>query len=138
MKKKQRPFAYPLIAALLTLPSGVYADAAPDIVGVEQTVGEPMAKALKALEKSTGYRIRFAYDDVKDFKAQAKPDTKDIRKALGQVIGNLPLQGMKLFVSTASSRSRFESIIRQPVTPTALQPKPMHIVSACLPHAWQA
>ena len=92
MKKKQRPFAYPLIAALLTLPSGVYADAAPDIVGVEQTVGEPMAKALKALEKSTGYRIRFAYDDVKDFKAQAKPDTKDIRKALGQVIGNLPLQ----------------------------------------------
>ncbi len=92
MKKKQRPFAYPLIAALLTLPSGVYADAAPDIVGVEQTVGEPMAKALKALEKTTGYRIRFAYDDVKDFKAQAKPDTKDIRKALGQVIGNLPLQ----------------------------------------------
>ncbi|CDC73490.1 resolvase domain protein [Candidatus Colimorpha enterica] len=52
-------------------------------------------------------------------------------------IGNLPLQGMKLFVSTASSRSRFESIIRQPVTPTALQPKPMHIVSACFPQAEQ-
>lgn len=27
--------------------------------------------------------------------------------------------------------------MRQPVTPTALQPSPMHIVSPCLPHAPQ-
>ena len=51
--------------------------------------------------------------------------------------GNRPLHGMRLLVSTASSRSRSESMIRQPTTPAALQPRPMHIVSACLPHAWQ-
>ena len=50
-------------------------------------------------------------------------------------VGNLPLQGIKLLVKMAISLSRLESIIRQPVTPTALHPKPIHIVKACLPHA---
>lgn len=36
--------------------------------------------------------------------------------------GNLPLQGESEFVMIATSRSRGESIILQPVTPTALQP----------------
>jgi hypothetical protein len=36
--------------------------------------------------------------------------------------GNLPLQGVNEFVMIATKRSRGESIIRQPVTPTALQP----------------
>ena len=49
-------------------------------------------------------------------------------------MGNLPLQGTKLFVSIASSRSLGESIILQPTTPAALQPKPMQTVSACFPH----
>ena len=44
-----------------------------------------------------------------------------------------PLQGIRLLVSTAISRSRGESMMRQPVTPTALHPSPMHMVSACLP-----
>ena len=51
--------------------------------------------------------------------------------------GKRPLQGIKAFVSIASSRSRGESMMRQPTTPAALQPSPMHIVSACLPQAWQ-
>ncbi len=50
-------------------------------------------------------------------------------------VGNLPLQGTKTLVRIAINLSRGESIIRQPVTPAALQPKPMHIVSACLPQA---
>ena len=33
----------------------------------------------------------------------------------------------------AHARSRRDSMMRQPVTPQALQPMPMHIVSACLP-----
>ena len=33
------------------------------------------------------------------------------------------------------SRSRGESMMRQPTTPAALQPKPMDMVSACLPQA---
>lgn len=42
-------------------------------------------------------------------------------------VGKRPLQGTKLLVMTAMSRSRGESIMRQPVTPTALHPNPMHM-----------
>ena len=48
-------------------------------------------------------------------------------------VGNRPLHGTSAFVSIPMRRSRSESMIRQPLTPAALQPKPMHIVSACLP-----
>ena len=51
------------------------------------------------------------------------------------IVGNLPLQGTNTFVNMAINRSLFESIILAPVTPTALQPNPIHIVRACLPHA---
>ena len=47
--------------------------------------------------------------------------------------GNRPLQGTKLLVSIAIILSRGESMILHPVTPTALHPKPMHMVKACLP-----
>ena len=46
---------------------------------------------------------------------------------------NFPLQGIMLLVSTAMSFSRGDSMIRQPVTPTALQPSPMHMVRPILP-----
>ena len=50
-------------------------------------------------------------------------------------VGKRPLQGTRLLVRAATSRSRGESMIRQPTTPAALQPKPMHMVRACLPQA---
>ena len=50
-------------------------------------------------------------------------------------VGKRPLQGTKLLVRMAISRSRGESMMRQPTTPAALQPKPMAMVSACLPQA---
>ena len=50
-------------------------------------------------------------------------------------IGKRPLQGTKLFVIVAIILSRGESIIRVPTTPATLHPNPIHIVSACLPHA---
>ena len=49
--------------------------------------------------------------------------------------GNLPLQGVRELVITAIARSLGESIILAPVTPTALHPSPIHVVSACLPQA---
>ena len=55
--------------------------------------------------------------------------------------GNRPLHGAKLLVRMAMSRSRGESMMRQPVTPQALHPKPMHMVRLCLPLApahWKA
>lgn len=45
------------------------------------------------------------------------------------MVGSLPLQGAKLLVKIAIRRSRGESMIRQPITPAALQPKPMQIDS---------
>ena len=48
-------------------------------------------------------------------------------------IGNLPLQGIKLLVKIAISLSLLESIILAPITPTALQPKFIIMVRACLP-----
>ena len=50
-------------------------------------------------------------------------------------VGNLPLHGTKAFVKIAISLSLFESIILVPVTPTALQPNPIHMVRACFPQA---
>ena len=47
--------------------------------------------------------------------------------------GNLPLQGIKLFVKIPINFSLFESIILHPTTPAALQPSPIHIVNACFP-----
>ena len=62
--------------------------------------------------------------------------TKNIVKIV-IMVGNLPLHGTKLLVKMASNRSRGESIILQPTTPAALQPKPMHMVSDCFPQAEQ-
>ncbi len=49
------------------------------------------------------------------------------------IVGKRPLQGTKLLVSIAIIRSLGESMILQPTTPAALQPNPIHIVSACFP-----
>ena len=49
--------------------------------------------------------------------------------------GKRPLHGTRLFVIIASSLSLCESIILHPTTPAALQPNPIHMVSACFPHA---
>ena len=61
----------------------------------------------------------------------------ELKKIVDMVIrvGKRPLQGTKLLVKIASNLSLGESIILQPITPAALQPKPIHIVKHCLP--WQ-
>ena len=58
--------------------------------------------------------------------------TKNI-EIIAIIVGYLPLQGIKLLVTIAKILSLLDSIILQPVTPTALQPTPIHIVSTCLP-----
>ena len=50
-------------------------------------------------------------------------------------VGNLPLHGTNTLVKMAINRSLGESMILHPVTPQALQPNPIHIVSACFPQA---
>lgn len=64
-----------------------------------------------------------------EMKVAPKPCILPAIKILAMAIkkGNLPLQGTKLLVKIAINLSRGESIIRQPTTPAALQPNPMHI-----------
>ena len=65
------------------------------------------------------------------------PDVMPTKNMVDRTIrvGNLPLHGMKLLVRIAMSRSLGESMILHPITPTELQPSPMHMVRACFPQA---
>ena len=46
--------------------------------------------AFKQIEKLTGYRIMYSYDDVKQYKACAAPTSSNLKEAMAQVLGNLP------------------------------------------------
>ena len=71
-------------------------------------------------------------EDITDPPAEAQAKNMVI---MVMSVGNRPLQGTKLLVRTATSLSLSEFIILHPVTPAALQPKPIHMVSACFPQA---
>ena len=75
-----------------------------------------LADAFKKIEKLTGYRIMYSYEDVKNFKAQATPTSKDVHKALAQVIGNQPLsytiEGK--FVSVSLRKQRIAEFLATP------------------------
>ena len=68
-------------------------------------------------------------------KAPAAPVKNRVMRV--RITGKRPLHGTKLLVRMAMRRSLGESMMRQPVTPAALQPKPMQRVSPCFPQEWQ-
>ena len=83
-------------------------------------------------------RVRAAADAREEAAVPARMKNREI---MVNRVGSRPLQGRKALVRMAMSRSLGESMIRQPVTPTALQPKPMAMVRHCLPqarHFWKA
>ena len=84
---------------------------------------------------STIAAVRSSADSTGDSPPPAVPTKNMVSRAIS--VGKRPLHGTKLLVSIASSRSLGESMMRQPTTPAALQPKPMHMVSACFPQARQ-
>lgn len=100
---KSRVTTLALLSSFISPLSLVYSRAA--VVGnrpllANDWIGEQMVKikeqsslvdAFRRVEKLTGYRIMYSYDDVKNYKAQSMPSSKDIHKALSQVLGNLPL-----------------------------------------------
>ncbi len=65
--------------------------------------------------------------------AGARAPTKMV--AMRICVGHRPLHSEKLLVMIAIRRSRGLSITLVATTPAALQPNPMHMVSACLPCA---
>lgn len=91
MNKSNMKMAVMMAMALMMLLTPPMAEAQTSGQAKEIVAGEPLADALKKVERLTGCRIVFAYDDVKGMKAQAAPTSKDISKALDQVIGSLPL-----------------------------------------------
>ena len=60
-----------------------------------------------------------------------RPPTKN-RVMRAMRVGNLPLQGTREAVRMAISHSRGLSMMRQPVTPQALQPTDIHMVHIIL------
>ena len=66
--------------------------------------------------------------EIKVAPAPADAPTKNI-DIIAIKVGKRPLQGTKLLVIMAIRRSRGESIIRHPITPAALHPNPMHMIS---------
>ena len=69
-----------------------------------------------------------------DWSGPAKEPAKNI-VMIAMSVGNRPLQGTKLLVIIAISRSLGESMIRHPTIPAALHPNPIHMVKACFPQA---
>lgn len=86
-------------------------------------------KVAKIPRNTTAVRI------TADITELPKPTVVPMKNRVISVIiaGYLPLQGAKVLVIIAIRRSFGESIILVPVTPAALQPKPIHIVRAHFP-----
>lgn len=51
-----------------------------------------LPQVLKKLEKASGYKVLFTYDDLNSFTVSVDFKTQDIRTALDAIIGNLPLE----------------------------------------------
>ena len=76
--------------------------------------------------------VNISVDSKEPVNPVAMLPTKNI-EIMEIMVGKRPLQGTKLLVSIAIIRSLGESMILQPTTPAALQPNPIHMVSACFP-----
>lgn len=52
---------------------------------------EPLPSVLKKLEKSSGYKILFIYNEINHFNVTCSLNTTNIDQALKQIIGNYPI-----------------------------------------------
>lgn len=82
--------------------------------------GEQLASAIVKVEKLTGYRIMFSYNDVRGLKAQGKVTSKEINKALTQLLGKLPLnytvEGKFVTIRPKSVSPKVEVVAQDNVT----------------------
>lgn len=91
------------------------------------TVMERTLETAKVMHTPrTMNRVRSRADSME---SKAPPDTPTKNMEIMAIrVGNLPLQGTKLLVIMAMSRSLGESMMRQPTMPAALHPNPIHMV----------
>lgn len=70
---------------------------------------------------------KIAADSKEENMPEAPPTKNMVMMAI--MVGKRPLHGTKLLVIMAIRRSLGESMIRQPMIPAALHPKPMHMTA---------
>lgn len=74
----------------LCMPSGTVAQSIGHEIKIE-VKNERLPQVLKRLEKSSGYKVLFTYDDLNQFSVTVSVKTDDIQEALKAIIGDKPL-----------------------------------------------
>ena len=80
-----------LLLALVSLPNQVLAQATNDGKITMEFKDEPIPSVLKRLEKESGFKILFTYDDVSEYTTTGSLKDATINQALKTIIGNNPL-----------------------------------------------
>ena len=89
-----------------------------------KNVFDKIHDTISVIPTASNIKPRSINADIPDRIAPVRDAVKNIE--IREIrVGKRPLQGMKLLVIIAISRSLGESIILQPVTPAALQPNPI-------------
>lgn len=89
-------------------------------IKIELKKGTPLPSVLKKIERASGYKILFTYDDVKQFTVDRTVDAADINEALRQVFEGKPfaytIEGNYVSVILVEKAQR--TALQQPVGPT--------------------
>ncbi len=111
MRKTLFLYGLTLSALSMGLPQQVYAQNNGKVIKVE-VKSERLTTALKKLEKASGFKILFSYDDLNQFTVSGKRiKTKDIRQALNMLLENKPIgyqiegQYINLFMKEGAKRT---------------------------------
>lgn len=111
MRKTLFFYGLTLSALSMGLPQQVYAQGNGKVIKVE-VKSERLTTALKKLEKASGFKILFSYDDLNQFTVSSKRiKTKDIHQALNMLLENKPIgyqiegQYVNLFMKEGAKRT---------------------------------
>src|SRR5574344_1595295 len=78
-------------AFILTSTISSYAQSVEKQISLECN-NEPLADALKKIEKASGFKVLFTYDEVQSYKVTASVNNQSIGRALQIVLRNTPLK----------------------------------------------
>lgn len=92
MRKKCDLLFVCFILCLSLLPQQVSAQTTPPKKFTIEFNNERLPSVLKRLEKISGYKVLFTYDDVKKYTASGSVKEKSIEQTLNMIIGNKPLE----------------------------------------------
>ncbi len=120
----KRDFLLALLVSMLTLlcfPEGSYAQQRQKQIRIEFKKAS-LPDALKKLQKASGYKILFTYDDVKQFTVEGPIVAKNIEGALQQVFKGKPfawtIDGNFVSVILVEKAKRVERLAANPTEPT--------------------